>query len=95
MLHDLAVRREGLNGIAAPSVAAPNASKEIARLEGKRERILEQRADGIITREKCNQQIAAIDRDLQAARAMDSVPAPVVNLKRLAAGLVDVFGRYH
>ncbi len=92
---DLAVLDAMLNGIAAPSVAAPDTAKEIARLEGKRERILEQRADGIITREKCNQQIAAIDRDLQAARATVSITAPAINLKRLAAGLVDVFGGFY
>jgi len=45
------------------SAAAPDTAKDVARLEGKRERILEQRADGLLSREKCNQQFAAIDRE--------------------------------
>ncbi len=92
---DLAVVAEMLKGIAPASAAAPDTAKEIARLEGRRERILEQRADGIITREKCNQQIAALDRDLQAARATVAVETPVIDVRRLAAGLVDVFAGFH
>ena len=92
---DFAVVTTVLGGIAPTSPAQPDATKEIARLEGRRERILEQRADGHITREKCNTQIAAIDRELQVARATVSIPAPVINLKRLAAGLMDVFTGFY
>ncbi len=92
---DLAVVAEMLKSIAPASAAAPDTAKEIGRLEGRRERILEQRADGIITRDKCNQQVAVIDRELQAARATVAVETPVVNLKRLAAGLVRVFGGFY
>jgi hypothetical protein len=49
----------------------------------------------LTTREKCNQQIAALDRELEAARATVAVPAPVIDRKRLAAGLVRVFGGFH
>jgi hypothetical protein len=48
---------------------------------------------GLITREKCNQQVAAIDRELQAARA--TVAAPAIDLKRLAAGLMRLVGGSH
>jgi hypothetical protein len=92
---DMAVLGEILKAIAEPSATSQTSAKEAARLEGRRERILEQRADGLITREKCNQQIAAIDRELQAARAMVSVPAPAINLKRLAAVLVRTFAGFH
>jgi Resolvase, N terminal domain/Recombinase zinc beta ribbon domain len=92
---DLKVLAVMLNGIAEPPAPAQSSAKEVARLEGKRERILEQRADGHITRENCNQQIAAIDRELQAARATVAVPAPVINVKRLAAALVRVFAGFH
>lgn len=92
---DLAVVAQMFKSIATPDTAAPDTTKEIARLEGKRERILEQRSDGLITREKCNQQVAVIDRELQAARATVAAPAPVIDAKRLAAGLVRVFARFH
>ena len=92
---DLAVLVEMLNGIAEPSAPAGVPAKEVARLEAKRERILESKHDGLITREKCNTQIAALDRELQAARATVAVPAPIIDVKRLAAGLVRVFAGFH
>ncbi len=84
-----------LNNVATPTMPVADRSRDVTRLEARRERILEQRADGLITREKCNQQIAVIDRELQAARATVAIQAPVVDVKRLAAGFVRVFGRFH
>jgi DNA invertase Pin-like site-specific DNA recombinase len=91
---DLGVLTELLNRIARPSAPTRNPDTEIARLEARRERILEQRADGLITREKCNGQIAAIDLELQTARAVVRTQAPAVDPKRLAEGLVYVFGAF-
>jgi DNA invertase Pin-like site-specific DNA recombinase len=91
---NLGVLAELLNRIARPSAPVRNPDTEIARLEGRRERILEQRADGLITREQCNGQVALIDRELQTARATVGTQTPAIDPKRLAEGLVYVFGSF-
>ena len=82
---DLVVMNVMLNNVATPTMpVAGHDPRDVTRLEARRERILEQRADGLITREKCNQQIAVIDRELQAARA--TVADPGSRRRREAAG---------
>jgi hypothetical protein len=55
-------------------------TRRFARLEGRRE--------------QCNQQVAALDWELQTARATVSTQTPAIDPKRLAEGLVYVFGAF-
>jgi hypothetical protein len=66
-------------------------AKERSRLESKRERILEQRTDGHITREQCNERVAAVDRELAALRIEMPVAEPKVDTVKLAAALQKHF----
>ena len=79
-----------------PRQGGRNVEGEIRKLDAKRERILEQRADGLITREKCNQRIAAIDGELyNLRRAAAPEPAPSgVDPRRIMAGFIRVFARF-
>jgi hypothetical protein len=90
---DAAVLAELLKGIAEPPAQARTSAKEIARLEGRRERILEQRSDGLITRDDCIAKVAVIDRELQTARAAihTAGQTPAIDPKRLVAGMVRAF----
>jgi DNA invertase Pin-like site-specific DNA recombinase len=66
--------------------------KEVQRLEAKRARIVDMRADGLIHREECSKRLAALDRELQTAQAaVPSSGAPAIDLKALARGLAGAF----
>jgi hypothetical protein len=54
--------------------ARGKAVKEIARLDAKRQRIVEMRADGQITRGECAKRLNAVDQELQTAHAAAARP---------------------
>jgi DNA invertase Pin-like site-specific DNA recombinase len=60
------------------------------RLESKRERILEQRADGLISREQCIERVAAVDREL-AALAQPPQPLPEIPPAILFQAIRNIF----
>lgn len=75
--------------------ARGRAEREIARLEGKRARIVEMRADGLITREECAKRLSAVDHDLQTARTTASQsPAPAIDMPAIARGLAGAFATF-
>jgi hypothetical protein len=75
----------------APDKARDSAAAQKA-LEAKRERILEQRADGLISREACNAKASGIDRELAALRAeLPRNPLAALDLARLARGIAGEF----
>ncbi len=71
-----------------------HASKERSRLEAKRERILEQRADGLITREQCNERVAVVDRELAALRIEAPAAEPKIDTVKLAVALQKHFAGF-
>jgi DNA invertase Pin-like site-specific DNA recombinase len=70
------------------------AEREITRLEAKRARVIDLRADGLISREECGKRLAVVDSELQAARAAARPPAPVMDMHALARGLAGAFALF-
>jgi hypothetical protein len=75
--------------------ARTKAGNEVARLEAKRSRIVDMRADGQITREECAKRLSAVDRELQAAHAAAAQSrAPEIDIHLLARGLAGAFALF-
>jgi hypothetical protein len=74
------------------------AEREIGRLEAKRARIVDMRADDLIKREECAKRLGTVDRELQTARAAAAAVAqgrtPELDLQALAQGLAGVFALF-
>jgi hypothetical protein len=69
---------------------------EIRKLEAKRERIVDMRADGAISREECAKRLSAVDGELynlRRAQAPERAPSGV-DPRRIAAALVRIFARF-
>jgi hypothetical protein len=78
-----------------PRAASAKAEREIARLEAKRARIVDLRADGLIGREECAKRLSAIDQEVQTARAASAQSAlPAIDIKALARGLAGAFALF-
>jgi DNA invertase Pin-like site-specific DNA recombinase len=75
-----------------PSRRKPEAL--IARLEAKRQRILDQNADGLISRERCREQVSLIDRELAEARALLAPQPAPWDAKRVALAVALVFDKF-
>jgi DNA invertase Pin-like site-specific DNA recombinase len=77
--------------------ARTKAEKGIARLEAKRSRIVDMRADDQITRKECSKRLTAVDLELQVARAAVAAAqsrAPEMDMYALARGLAGVFALF-
>jgi DNA invertase Pin-like site-specific DNA recombinase len=73
------------------------AERESGRLEAKRARIVDMRADDLITREECAKRLGVVDRELQTARVAATVAqgrTPELDLQALAQGLAGVFALF-
>jgi DNA invertase Pin-like site-specific DNA recombinase len=81
-----------LRSIEAAGTAPPPepVAQSRARLEAKRERILEQRADGLISREQCNERVAVID-DALAELARPVEPRPEIPPAIVIQALRNIF----
>jgi DNA invertase Pin-like site-specific DNA recombinase len=96
-LAKAAVLRTILEGLAARETHTDDtlAQAEITRLEAKRARVLEQREDGLISREACNTRVRALDLELRRARAVVPVDTTgELDLKALAIGLAGAFALF-
>jgi DNA invertase Pin-like site-specific DNA recombinase len=75
--------------------ARPDQSRKqadaVARLEAKRQRILDQNADGLITREQCVQRVRTVDCELADARALVPAPLPSWDAKATALKVARAF----
>ena len=71
-----------------------HAAKERSRLEKRRESILESKHDGHLTREQCNERIAAVDRELAALRIEAASRAPDGYRQGVAAALQKHFSGF-
>jgi DNA invertase Pin-like site-specific DNA recombinase len=79
-----------------PRQGVRNVEAEIRKLEVKRDRIVEMREDGAITREKCKERLGVVDGELynlRRAAAPERAPAGV-DTRRIAAGLIRLFARF-
>jgi DNA invertase Pin-like site-specific DNA recombinase len=77
--------------------ACEKAEKEIRRLDAKRARIVDLRADGLITREECTKRLSAVDQELHGARAAAAAVqnrASDIDLEALARGLAGAFALF-
>jgi DNA invertase Pin-like site-specific DNA recombinase len=80
-----------------PRQGAPNSDAAISKLEAKRERIVEMRADGAISREECAKRLSVVDGELynlRRAAAPERAPTPGVNPKRIAVEFIATFARF-
>jgi DNA invertase Pin-like site-specific DNA recombinase len=79
-----------------PRQGVRNVEAEISKLEAKRNRIVEMREDGAITREKCKERLSVVDGELyNLRRAGPPERAPsLVDPRRIAAALIRLFARF-
>jgi DNA invertase Pin-like site-specific DNA recombinase len=103
MIEDIFSKPETLDPILAQALSGnpdrrevEDVSGDIRKLEARRERILEQRADGLISREKCNEQVGHVDQELARLRTKSSskTAAKGIDAKRLVVGLTRTFHRF-
>ena len=79
-----------------PREGGRNVEGEIRKLEAKRDRIVEMRADGAISREECAKRLSAVDGELyhlRRAAALETAPAGM-DPRRIAAGFIRIFARF-
>jgi hypothetical protein len=79
--------------------ARTKTQREITRLEAKRSRIVDMRADGQITREECGTRLTTVDQELQtvhtaAAAAAAQSHALEMDMYALARGLAGAFALF-
>jgi hypothetical protein len=73
---------------------AQRLERELAKLEAKRERYLEQNADGFISRDALRDKLRAVDQELEARRALARPARPAVETRKLVEGIVRSFSRF-
>lgn len=86
---------DGISGGEPESTAGAKAARDVERLAAKRARIVEMRADGLISREECGKRLGVVDQELAAARSMAALPdVQAIDVKAITAALVRTFARF-
>jgi DNA invertase Pin-like site-specific DNA recombinase len=79
-----------------PRQGGPSTEAAIRKLEAKRERIVELRADGAISREECAKRLSAVDGELynlRRAQAPERAPSGM-DPRRIFRELIGIFARF-